>query len=370
LAPCVEAFSKWEVFAGMTKLLNDILRQPQELIRALRSLLGKERSRLDQATSVLSHAKHIYLTGIGASWHAAMAAAPFFHAAGRPVSLIEASEMLRFSRVAPDSAIVIVSRSGRSVEIVNLLREVRSAGAKIVAITNTPDSPLALECDTSICAGLPFDHAVSVKMYTALAMAAGLLAGATVKGVDSSLGPSLTESLLSVEQSLDLWRGKIEASDWISSGPSVYFLARGSSLASGHAARLLWEEAAKAPATAMSTGGFRHGPQEIVYPGLRFCLWLDRHLLRAEDLEVAKDLRRLGASVMLIGEELSDEAGDLVFSLPRSPHGWQFLIDVIPAQLAAERLSRLRGEDCDSLRFCPYIVESEGGIISHAIPHS
>ena len=126
---------------------------------------------------------------------------------------------------------------------------------------------------------------------------------------------------------------------------------------------MMWEEGAKAPATAMSTGVFRHGPQEIVYPDMRFCLWLDQHLMRAEDLEVAKDLRRLGAAVMLIGEEVPDDAGNLVFSLPRSPRGWQFLIDIIPAQIAAERLSRARGVDCDSLRFCPYIVESEGGII-------
>src|SRR5262245_39633208 len=172
----------------MTELLNDILKQPQELIRALRTLLEKERSSLGQATSVLSQAKSVYFTGIGASWHAAMAAASFFNAAGRPVSSIEASELLRFSRVAPDSAIVIVSRSGRSVEIVNLLGKARSAGAKIVAITNAPDSPLALECDASVCVGLPFDHAVSVTMYTGLAMAAGLVAGATVGNTDSSLG--------------------------------------------------------------------------------------------------------------------------------------------------------------------------------------
>jgi glutamine---fructose-6-phosphate transaminase (isomerizing) len=349
----------------MTKLLNDIIKQPQELIGALRSLLGKEGARLDEAVFILNQAKSVYVTGIGASWHAAMAAASFFHAAGRPVSLIEASEMLRFSRVAPDSAVVIVSRSGRSVEIVNLLSEARNAGAKIVAITNTPDSPLALESDAAICAGLSFDHAVSVKMYTSLAMAAGLLAGATAGKMDSSLGPALIESLLSVEQNTDRWREKIETADWISSSPSFYFLARGASLASCHATRLLWEEAAKSPATAMSTGGFRHGPQEIVHRGMRFCLWLDQHLLRAEDLEVAKDLRRLGAAVMLIGEGLSDDAGDLVFSLPKSPRGWQFLIDVIPGQLAAERLSRLRGVDCDSLRLCPYIVENEGGIISH-----
>jgi glutamine---fructose-6-phosphate transaminase (isomerizing) len=346
----------------MTKLLNDILMQPQALTKALRTLLKEENVRLGQTASILNGAKRVYITGIGASWHAAMAAASFFDRAGHPVSLIEASELLRFSRFAADSAIVIVSRSGRSVEIVGLLGKARSAGAKIVAITNTPDSPLALECDACICVGLPFDHAVSVTMYSALAMAAGLTAVATLGELDSSLGSSLSESLLSVEKNLDRWRETIETSDWISSSSSVYFLARGASQASCCEARLLWEEAAKAPATAMSTGGFRHGPQEIVHPDMRFCLWLDQHLLRAEDLKAAEDLRKIGAAVMLVGEGLSDEAGDLVFSLPGSPRGWQFLIDILPAQLAAERLSRLRGVDCDSLRFCPYIVEHEGGI--------
>jgi glutamine---fructose-6-phosphate transaminase (isomerizing) len=359
----------------MTKFLEDILKQPKELIRSLHHLLGEGRASLDRAALLLNQANHIYLTGIGASWHAAMAGASFFHRAGHPVGLIEASELLHFSNLAPGSAIIIISRSGRSVEIVNLLDKARSNGAKIVAITNTPDSPLALESEVSICVDLSFDHAVSVIMYTALAMGAGLVGTATIEATggttaraatgkpDSSLGPSLTEALLSIEQYIGLWREKIEASDWIAFGHPIYFLARGASLASCHGARLLWEEAAKAPATAMTAGGFRHGPQEIITRNARFCIWLDQNIMRAEDLALADDLRSLGARVMLIGEGLSDSAGDLVCSLPASPLGWQFLADIIPAQLAAERLSRRRGVDCDSLRYCSYIVENEGGIL-------
>jgi glutamine---fructose-6-phosphate transaminase (isomerizing) len=359
----------------MTKFLADILKQPEELIRSLHYLLGEGRASLDRAAFILNQANHIYLTGIGASWHAAMAGASFFQRAGHPVGLIEASELLHFSNLAPCSAIIVVSRSGRSIEIVNLLDKARSNDANIVAITNTPDSPLALESEASICVDLSFDHAVSVIMYTALAMAAGLVATATLGTTpkatsgqstgkpDSSLGSSLTEALRSVERDIGLWREKMEVSDWIGSGHPVYFLARGASLASCHGARLLWEEAAKAPATAMTAGGFRHGPQEIITRNTRFCIWLDQHILRAEDLALADDLRSLGARVMLIGEGLSDSAGDLVCSLPISPRGWQFLADIIPAQLAAERLSRLREVDCDSLRYCSYIVENEGGIL-------
>lgn len=360
----------------MTKFLEDILKQPQDLIASLHYLLGAGRASLDKAAFILNQANHVYFTGIGASWHAAMAGASFFRRAGYPCEPVEASELLHFSEFAPDSAVIIVSRSGRSVEIVNLLAKAKSREenkAEIVAVTNAPESPLALACDALVCTDLSPDHAVSVRMYSALALAAALAASATVRAtmirpqanegiLEGALGSSLTASLLAVANELDLWREKLEASDWIAADSPVYFLARGASRASCHEARLLWEEAAKAAATAMTTGGFRHGPQEIVGPGLRFCLWIDQHFLRAEDLELADDLRNLGARVMLIGEEIPEAAGDLVFSLPKFAPGWQFLAEIIPAQLAAERLSRLRGVDCDTFRYCSYIVEREGGI--------
>ena len=52
-----------------------------------------------------------------------------------------------------------------------------------------------------------------------------------------------------------------------------------------------------------------------------------------------------------------------MFQLPQVPADWQFLIDIIPAQLAAERLSRLSGEDCDTFKLCSYIVEDDSGLL-------
>jgi glutamine---fructose-6-phosphate transaminase (isomerizing) len=78
---------------------------------------------------------------------------------------------------------------------------------------------------------------------------------------------------------------------------------------------------------------------------------------------VARDLKRLGARVILIGQNLPPDAADLVFQLPEVPAEWQFMIDIVPAQLAAEYFSRLSGVDCDSFRVCSYIVEEEYGLI-------
>ena len=51
-------------------------------------------------------AEPILITGIGSSWHAGMAVEALFHAGGRSVALVDASELLHFTRIPPGAAIV------------------------------------------------------------------------------------------------------------------------------------------------------------------------------------------------------------------------------------------------------------------------
>jgi hypothetical protein len=113
---------------------------------------------------------------------------------------------------------------------------------------------------------------------------------------------------------------------------------------------------------ATDTGGFRHGPQEIVRKGFRTGIWIDAERMRVQDLELARDLTRLGSKVLLIGQGLEENADQCILRLPGVPPRWQFLIDVIPIQIAAERFAAVLGEDPDSFRLCSYIVEDEGGL--------
>jgi glucosamine 6-phosphate synthetase-like amidotransferase/phosphosugar isomerase protein len=57
----------------MTRYLRDILQQPDELQKTLEYLSGAGRHTLNQAASLLRKARHVYLTGIGSSWNAAIA---------------------------------------------------------------------------------------------------------------------------------------------------------------------------------------------------------------------------------------------------------------------------------------------------------
>ncbi len=347
----------------MTHFLSDILRQPNELQRTIDFLMGTGRPALEAATAAIRGARHVYLTGIGSSWHAALTAGPLFHLGACPVHMLDVAELLEFATIPPDSAIIVISRSGRSVEVVNLLTKVRNRGMTVIGITNSEDGPLTKEAQISIVVLAELDHAISVNTYSTLAATAGILASSVVGSWNSALGTSLSRAVEETASAIPAWQAQIADTPWLAPGAVYYFLARGSSVGTCQEARLLWEEGVKSPATAMNTGSFRHGPQEMVAAGVRFGIWIDAERMRGQDLAVARDLRKLGAAVMMIGQNVPQDAGDLVFQLPSVPPGWQFLIDIIPAQLAAEKLARFSGVDSDTFRYCSFIVEDEYGLL-------
>jgi glucosamine--fructose-6-phosphate aminotransferase (isomerizing) len=326
-------------------------------------LAGAGQPMLESAAAVVRKFRHVYLTGIGSSYYAAFGAASLFDQGAHPVYMQDAAELLHFAALPSDSVMIVISRSGQSAEIIGLLAKARESGAMVIGLTNSEAGALAKEAQVPIVIPVGLDHAISVNTYSTLAASAAALASATLGSFDIELKTSLMHAANKVQEAIPGWREKISNALWPAPQASYYFLARGSSLGSCYEARLLWEEGVKCPATAMGTGNFRHGPQEMLAAGARFGIWIDAERMREQDLAVARDLRKLGATVMLIGQNVPQDAGELVFQLPSVQPGWQFLIDIIPAQLAAEKLARLSGVDSDTFRYCSFIVEDEYGLL-------
>ena len=346
----------------MTKLFEDILHQPGELMKIFDTVVSNNNDKLHRAARLVGASKSIYVIGMGSSLHAGMAVVSFLNAYGRPAILLDASELLMSQWLPDDAAVILLSRSGQSKDVVDLFPLLRLHRAMIIAITNDAASPAAAAADEILALEAEFDTNVSVTMYSGIAMAGCLLAATVGRQQLAGIRDPLFRALRKVEELIPSWQDWIGKNHWLSEDAPYYFLARGTSIASCHEARLLWEEAAKAGATALNTGGFRHGPQEIVRAPLRIALWLDPSRLRSQDIELAHDLRKFGANVMLIGQEVDASAADLIIQLPSIPAPWQFLIDIVPMQIAAECLARAAGRDCDSFRLCSYVVLSEGGL--------
>lgn len=109
----------------MTHFLRDILRQPKQLGKTIDYLQTHGRTPLTSAAEAIRSTRHVFLTGIGSSWHAALGAGSLFYRAGHPVYMQDAAELLQFAALPAKSAIIIISRSGKSIEIVKLLAKAR-----------------------------------------------------------------------------------------------------------------------------------------------------------------------------------------------------------------------------------------------------
>ena len=170
--PANASMSDEDSVTSATHFLKDILRQRTEMPRTLEYLLGDGKDSLRQAQSLLSAASAVFLTGIGASWNAAFCAGSLFQQNGRPVYMQEAGDLLHFTSLPPDSVIIAISRTGRSIEIVRLLDKAKAADARVVGVTNVADSPLARRAEVALRVPALLDHAISVNAYSSLLIAA------------------------------------------------------------------------------------------------------------------------------------------------------------------------------------------------------
>jgi len=146
---------------------------------------GPGQKGLEQASSLIRSARDVFMTGIGASWNAALAAGTLFYLGGHPAYTQEAGELLHFTAISRGSVIIAISRTGRSIEIVQLLDKAEASGATIIGITNSADSPLARESAVAIVVPTALDHAISVNAYSTLLIAASALASSATSGFAS-----------------------------------------------------------------------------------------------------------------------------------------------------------------------------------------
>src|SRR6266478_223200 len=196
-----------------TRFLQDIMRQPAEMQRAIEYLTGTGQDALQQASALIRSVRHVVVTGIGASWNAALSAGALFDLGARPVYMQEAGELLHGTAIPRGAVIIAISRTGRSIEIVQLLAKAEASGARIIGITNSADSPLARESAVAIVVPTKLDHGISVNAYSTLLIAASALASSATAGF-ASVAASLLDAIGEAGKRLDTWREQLEESGW------------------------------------------------------------------------------------------------------------------------------------------------------------
>ena len=344
---------------NMSNLAQNILSQANSFHAVLDSQCGPGRKPLLEAAALLRSGRRVLITGIGASKYAAVPLEYDLCSHGIPAVGMEAGELLHFSHPAfRDSIVVIVSRSGESIEIVKLL-DVLKGRQTIVGVTNEADSVLAKSADCTLLVGSLTDEMVAIQTYTGTLLALHLLGAA----VTQQFGPAC-EILGALHSEFD--RVVVEnmntAEEWdrfLLPPQPVYLLTRGPSCASAFEGALLFNEIAKTTAVGQTAGSFRHGPAEVVDEAFRGILFVPQGPTRDMTLSLGCDLIRFGGQVSMIGSELELAGAVLTRKIPKAPSSLAPLFEIVPIQVAALRMAQLRGIVPGSFRYTQQVTRDE-----------
>ncbi len=246
---------------------------------------GEGRSALEEAASLLRSSRHIVLSGMGASLHACLPLQTYLAVRGVACSVIETSELLHFQSnvLTADTALVLVSRSGESVEAVELLRKVQR-NCKVVGIINVPGSSVARQATRAILVNSLPDQLVAIQTYTGTVVTLLLLGAAYEQQMDGSPKSDLERTIEVLTRCVPEWyRFSGSWPGFFANNVPMYLLGRGPTMASVQTGALLLQEVAKVPAVPMSVPQFRHGPVEVIHDQFRVIIFGTQRA--TEDLE-------------------------------------------------------------------------------------
>ena len=189
---------------------------------------------------------------------------------------------------------IAISQSGKSPDLLRNAEAAKACGARVVALVNVEDSPLAQLADTVIplCAG-PEKSVAATKSYLA-SLAAVLQLVAYWKD-----DPALLAALDGLPQALrEAW-----AQDWSSltqglvGARNLFVLGRGLGLGAAQESALKFKETCGLHAEAYSSAEVKHGPMALVGAGFPVLVFAQPDGTGAGAVAVAEEFRARGAEV-------------------------------------------------------------------------
>jgi len=362
-------------------MLAEIAEQPEALRRTFAALLP----RIGEVEALAAETRQVLFIARGSSDNAAVYGQYLCSArAGRLTTLAAPSLATAYHATLDLRGVlaVAISQSGATEEIVTTLAWARACGARTVAITNVPGSPLADAADLALLTQAGPERAVpATKTYTTQLAAVAVLAtalgrrsggGPLGRGGDREAGggrpgdggPARGREELEAEVEA-LGRVPEAVAGMLELAPAAERLARrlvgvetlvvsgrGFAYSTALEVALKLKESCYLTAVGLSYADLVHGPIAIVDAGTPALL------IAAADGPMLPDMTALARQLAGTGAEVYGIGGDPAFAAacrvtlpgPSLPEYLAPFALIVPGQLLAEALARAKGIDPDAPR--------------------
>ncbi|HYK94714.1 MAG TPA: SIS domain-containing protein [Candidatus Dormibacteraeota bacterium] len=335
-------------------LLDEIQEQPDAAARFLDRRLDDVHA--IAATILRRDPSFVLVAARGTSDHAAIYAQYAFGLRnGIPVALA-APSMFSLYGAPPrldGAAVLAISQSGTSPDIIAVVEEARAQGAPSVAITNDPDSPLAAAADhvLPLEAG-PELATAATKTYTtqllAIAALSAALSGGREASADAAALHAVPRAIAAALGTSEQARGLADARR---SMTRAVVVGRGYEYATAREWSLKLQELTYVMAHAWSSADFEHGPLALLERGFPVLAAIPNDEAGAPLVPLLRRFRDdHGADLVTISSR-SDIADLQPMAAGAALPPWLAPIaSIVPGQLFAYHLARAKGIDTERPR--------------------
>jgi glutamine---fructose-6-phosphate transaminase (isomerizing) len=189
---------------------------------------------------------------------------------------------------------VAISQSGKSPDLVRNAQAAREAGARVLALVNVEDSPLAAAAHEVIALGAGPERSVAATKSYLCTLSALIQLAAVWSGrreLDHALGA--LPAALQHSWALD-WSA---LADGLADAHNLFVLGRGLGLGAAQEAALKFKETSGLHAEAFSAAEVKHGPMALIGRGFPLLVFAQDDGTQAGTLAAAAEFRARGAQV-------------------------------------------------------------------------
>lgn len=337
--------------------LRDILDQPRALEN---TFAGLESSKsLQDLAARLNKGKfqRVVLTGMGASFHALHPLNLQLVSRGFTAILVETSELVHYKNrfFDPKTLIIAVSQSGQSAEMVRLA-DVNHKRCAVIAVTNTPDSPLAKHATASVLTQAGREFSVSCKTYVTALMALQWLGDVLCESDLRRTRRELKHASPAVAAYLADWKDYVKSlARRLSGVRHIFLVGRGASLAAVGTGALIVKEADHYHAEGMSSAAFRHGPLEMLSVEIFVLVFSGDARTRQLNSRLLADIQQQGGHAELAGEAASLEC----FRLNDYGTSVRSILEILPVQMITLALAAHAGREPGKFQLATKVTTTE-----------
>lgn len=343
-------------------MLKEIHEEPSVFKKTTESFIKDDINSLIDKLPDLSNYSKIRIVACGSAMHAGLIGKNLIEKfADVPVSVEIASEF-RYNKqfLKPDELVILISQSGETADTLAALNIAKDFGCDTLGIINEKGSTIARESKMVLYTEAGKEIAVATtKAYFAqvtllalialnLASSKNLINKEEIKDIlkDISKMPIYIENLIQNENQYK------EIANYIKDYNDVFFIGRGVDYSLAMEGSLKLKEISYTHSEAYAAGELKHGTISLIEGGTPVVAIVTDDSISKKTISNIKEVKSRGANVIYItnDSDLSDKFYDTVVPIPKVNDLFAPLLAVIPLQLIAYEVAKLKECDIDKPR--------------------